>query len=369
MRLRLTMIFLLLAWLVMPSLGQETEPVCSLTEEQTQKSIDAFAKLVPLFQHPRCINCHGEVNPFDESDSNHEGGSFPDRDNAPDCSTSGCHSKFPSWFTPPASMFFVGKDAEQLCELMHTSFDKATGNLSFMEHMTHDEPPFIEVALVGDRAMTPQDLAPDKADPPPGWDHAKVTQLSQAWVDSTGGRFHGNASCGCKKQEYVFRLSWKQTLNINFGVINGQSVKTTESPNGQGVDIPLTAKEPKVFTGQGRLTIRGRGQYETAVGGCSSQGELAFDVKVTARIEEGKEESRGQDDKMHVTFECKKVQHDFSGACPQVGGSSSGSDNCQADGVKLDFNPPTVGKSQSQEFPSPVPNSQTMMTGTLLKKQ
>src|SRR4051812_44276045 len=36
--------------------------VCPLSESQTQKSIDAFAKIVPtLTQEPRCVNCHGGV--------------------------------------------------------------------------------------------------------------------------------------------------------------------------------------------------------------------------------------------------------------------------------------------------------------------
>lgn len=64
MRWRLTILGLLLSWLAMPLPAQQQETVCSLSEEQTEKSIQAFAELVPLFQHPRCINCHGEVNPF-----------------------------------------------------------------------------------------------------------------------------------------------------------------------------------------------------------------------------------------------------------------------------------------------------------------
>src|SRR5205085_6155532 len=39
--------------------------VCPLSESQSEKSIDAFAKIVPtLTQEPRCVNCHGGVNPF-----------------------------------------------------------------------------------------------------------------------------------------------------------------------------------------------------------------------------------------------------------------------------------------------------------------
>ena len=43
------------------------DAVCPLSDAQTQKSIDAFAKLVPVFtQEPRCLNCHGGVDPFSD---------------------------------------------------------------------------------------------------------------------------------------------------------------------------------------------------------------------------------------------------------------------------------------------------------------
>lgn len=380
MRSRIAVIFLLVVCTSMPSPAQSPEPVCALSEDQTQKSIDAFAKLVPLFKHDRCINCHGDINPFDEDNGNHEGGNF-DEKNPPNCSQQGCHSALPGWrLAPRAGMMFVGLEQEGLCELMHRSFRYAKitpGEESFMRHMKNDNadahpgvqvPGFIETGLAGTRGLAPADMI-GGPDPPPGWDHGKLMQVSQSWVDAMGGRFHGNTWCGCKKQEYVMRLDWEQTLNLNFGVINGQSKKTTGSPDKPGVDIPLTAKEPKVFTGEGRLTIRQQGQYGTVAGGCTTQGQIAFDIKVTAKIEEGKEEERGQDDKMRVTFECKRAQEQTSGVCPHASGGSDASSSCQADKVTLDFNPPTIGTSQSREFPSPLPNSQTKMSATLLKKE
>ena len=381
-----TLMFLSLTWLATGLGAQDRpEPVCSLSEDQTQKSIQAFGKLVPLFQHERCINCHGNVNPFDEEDGGHQGESFPadwrdkvDENGKPlaNCSKGGCHTQLPGWRLAPDGMSFIDgpdkpKGAEDLCELMHRSFRYAketTGEESFMGHMIRDNgaPKFIETALIGKRGMTDADLAPDKAEPPPIREHPQVVQLGQQWVDAMGGRFHGDTWCGCKKQSYVLRLDWEQTLNLNLGFINGQDKKTSGAPNKPGVDIPLTAKEPKVFTGEGRLAIRQQGQYMTGMGGCSGQGQINFDVKVTARIDEGEEKNRGQDDKMHVTFECKRADDDASGACPRGSGSMEAS-GCQANGVQLDFDPPTVGSSQSKEFPSPMPNSQTKMTATILK--
>ena len=58
--------------------GQDTAPqaagktVCSLSDEQELAAPKAFAAMMPTFQTPRCINCHGEVNPF--TGENHGGG-------------------------------------------------------------------------------------------------------------------------------------------------------------------------------------------------------------------------------------------------------------------------------------------------------
>lgn len=388
MRWRLTILGLLLSWLAMPLPAQQQETVCSLSEEQTEKSIQAFAELVPLFQHPRCINCHGEVNPFDPDDGGHEGESFPPEDRdakdengnpKADCSKGGCHTELKGWRLAPEGMSFIDgpdqpKDAEHLCELMHRSFRYAKetqGEESFMGHMIRDNgaPAFIETALIGKRAMTDKTLAPDKAEPPPGWDHPRVIQAGQRWIDAMGGRFHGNTWCGCKKQEYVFHLDYEQTLNVNFGVINGQDKKTTGSPSSPGIDIPLKAVEPKVFKGDGFITLGDRGQYGTVIGNCAGQGHQGFNVTVTARIEEGKEEERGNDDKMHVTFECKRIKEQFSGECAGHGGASKATQECDVSGVKLDFKPPIVGHPESQEFPTPLPNSTSKMTGTILKKE
>jgi len=42
---------------------QKSAP-CPLTDAQTSKSIDAFAKIAnSLTREPRCVNCHGGVNP------------------------------------------------------------------------------------------------------------------------------------------------------------------------------------------------------------------------------------------------------------------------------------------------------------------
>ena len=77
--------------------------VCPLSEEQVQKSIDAFAKIVPtLTQEPRCLNCHGGVDPF-ANPTNHAGGTVKQEPPQPDPDNPGkflnacaeCHSEMP----------------------------------------------------------------------------------------------------------------------------------------------------------------------------------------------------------------------------------------------------------------------------------
>jgi len=45
--------------------------------------------------------------------------------------------------TAPDNLFFVNKTPTQLCEQMRDFFVHATGEHSFMAHMTHDDPPLI----------------------------------------------------------------------------------------------------------------------------------------------------------------------------------------------------------------------------------
>jgi len=71
-------------WTPVPAVRAQDEadagggpPVCPLSKDQTQKAIDAFKALAPVFRVDRCINCHGDVDPFTEGDGGHEGGQIP----------------------------------------------------------------------------------------------------------------------------------------------------------------------------------------------------------------------------------------------------------------------------------------------------
>src|SRR5262249_25476136 len=38
--------------------------VCTLSERQTNRAIAAFNRLMPVFHHDRCTNCHNKIDPF-----------------------------------------------------------------------------------------------------------------------------------------------------------------------------------------------------------------------------------------------------------------------------------------------------------------
>ncbi len=82
--------------------------LCPLSDEQTQKSIDAFAKLVPTYHHPRCERCHGALDVFAEN-TPHGGGVQGDETGCDTCHTEGLQGE--RWMTPSKGHNFVGKDA------------------------------------------------------------------------------------------------------------------------------------------------------------------------------------------------------------------------------------------------------------------
>jgi hypothetical protein len=169
--------------------------------------------LMPVFTHPRCINCHGATDP--RAGDNHGGG--PSVDLA-DFSCIGCHtantalvpgrcelpesrgSEFsgpdgtktdsicvpgeeqgearvavgPVWNTTGPE--FVGKDARELCRQIKGSMGPAL----LLEHVTTD--PLIGFAFEGKRAIDSQSpFAPMEAEPPP-IDRAAFAAVLTRWI-------------------------------------------------------------------------------------------------------------------------------------------------------------------------------------------
>jgi hypothetical protein len=357
---------MLLVAVVKPLIAQQGQPesVCPLTQEQTQKSIAAFAKITPLFRHPRCINCHGGVDPFSEN-GGHEGGQV---DTTTDCST--CHDDFKGiWEVAPEPISFVGKDDEALCEQMKDFFEQARGKHSFVGHMTNDNnlAPFIEAGLEGRKGMVL--TKGEVAEKPPGWDHPKLIQLSNEWIDAMGGRFHGDKSCGCKAQTYFLDLDYEVKIDLTgIPLISGLYETKTQGQNLNALEIPLKIKTPGSLDGEAVMTLQGQGHLNTPIGGCTGQDQQSFLVHATGTLEEGDEKSGGRENKLNFTLKCKEIQLQSDASCPHGSGSETRFSPC-TDDVKVNFAAANVDKPQTQSFPVPFPGSSATLTGVITKDE
>jgi len=368
-------------WIPVPGVRAQDEadagaPVCPLSKDQTQKAIDAFKALAPVFRVDRCINCHGDVDPFTEGDGGHEGGQVPqirNDDGSVDfdrtfaqCSAPGCHEELPGWRLAPEPISFVNKTDTQLCKQMRSQFARAQGQDSFMGHMKFDnnDTQFIKAAFKGNKAIKTAIV-----EKPTPWTQDKMVELSQAWVDAMGGRFHGDESCGCEQQNYALHLDYNVIMNINgLPLITGEYNANTMSQGSNGLEVPLEINTPNAFEGQGVMQLQGHGGYATPIGGCVGQSQQSFLIRATAQLEEGDELSQGKDNKLHVKLTCDQIHFTSNGACPHGAGSANSFSPCQAN-VAADIAPANEGGSQDTVFPTPFPNSQATLTTTVVKKQ
>lgn len=246
-----------------------SEMMCTISDHQLEDAMKAFEKMMPTFQHPRCANCHGGVNPF-QANTDHAGGKFdvvlgPEGDlmyDATFAGCQGCHSGLKGWEVPPADLAFVGKDAVELCKQMKT------GNADdFMDHITRDrgKTPFIETGFTGMRGLGEAGIEYYEAlndkkptpEPPPG-SHSALIDQAKAWVEALGGEFPGDTSCGCEPQQYALqvdeslmgafqqngsKLEWKGSSTVQIPIkFNDDGTFTGEATSQRKIDATLTSK-------------------------------------------------------------------------------------------------------------------------------
>jgi hypothetical protein len=179
---------------------------CELTPAQEIDAVAKFDRIWPVLRHPRCMNCHGGVNPFvDESRGKHLGGKIA-RGRTPEEKIENCqecHSGLPGWEIPLDIFFFYGKSSRQLCNLFKKS--QRSGEL-FVNHIANDNGlvQFTATAFKGDRALDEGAKAiseaktgrPFQNDPPP-IPHDKMIELTRDWTDVVGQGWLV-PDCGCK---------------------------------------------------------------------------------------------------------------------------------------------------------------------------
>ena len=172
--------------------------------------------MLPVFRHPRCINCHGGVNPlteqhrgFDQLDLSIDRMSSPENRKEWEAQCQQCHTELEGWTTPGEPVFFVGKDDETLCKQMK-KFEK-TGDL-FVEHILNDHKgiQFIAAGFKGDRALGEDGLKDFSlvAEPPRAAKRTSPQRRKNGRMISRSTiRIHPNAGASCPRSSSRFTIS------------------------------------------------------------------------------------------------------------------------------------------------------------------
>lgn len=234
---------------VRPQTAHGARDSCPLSPTQKVRAVKAFKGLAPVFQEPRCLNCHGAVNPFSR-DGGHGGGhidiqeetkkflQLPDFQSAlttgsdPTGSITAktiaglkemaespteitdndlirrkafdpmrkvckeCHIF--SWVIPMRHNHFLGRSAKQMCVHMKTSSLTNQPDL-FLRHMQDDE-----LVLEGFKGR--KGLLEAGSVEPPGMSFATLVKYANDWIDAMGGKFHDPPDCGCTAEGIVLEF-------------------------------------------------------------------------------------------------------------------------------------------------------------------
>jgi hypothetical protein len=250
---------------------------CPLTAAQELNSIKTFLKMMPVFRHPRCLNCHGAMpNPLPQRvqiggvwqypaapPPQHAGVVVLDSTST-NRTCEDCHVD--DWGAASAAPDWTRRNDIDLCIGMHAQFKDEGGAPAFIDHIVRDrgQPPgFIKLAFQGKRGLLDggQTIYENEtgrtftAAPPPGT-HAQLIQRAKDWVAAQGGSFVGDDECGCvlDKMEVLFR----STLHI----VNNGPAKETGTITGEGSIILKLGPDPSepgwdVTTGQRGVSRQG----------------------------------------------------------------------------------------------------------------
>jgi hypothetical protein len=238
---------------------------CPLAVGTQIEAVQAFAEMLPVFRHPRCLNCHGGMDVLSDA---HPGASA--LDDALDPRTSSmtsefrakfepqcqdCHDGLEGWTVPGQPLFFVDKDDATLCRQMK-SFGNDTGE-KFVSHIFDDHGgiQFIATGFAGDRALGPDGLAENhlSAQPPPGT-QSQLTAKARRWVDVMGaqGGWVGDPSCGCEMPRIRLKVHHRSEDNRA-----GVSARTGWAAFSGDAEFEVTLTAVRVDPAQRRVLFRG----------------------------------------------------------------------------------------------------------------
>jgi len=232
-----------------PQTAQGAKDSCPLNTRQKARAVTAFKRLASVFQEPRCLNCHGSVNPFSKT-GEHGGGYFDIREETKNFlkrpefqselttgsdptwsitakTISGlkeiaespseisdtdlirlkafdpmrsvckeCHI-FP-WIIPMRHNHFVGRSTKEMCVHIKTSSLTNRPDL-FLRHMQDDE--LVLEGFKGRRGLL-EHVSPE----PPTISFTTVEKYANDWVEAMGGKFHQPPDCGCTAEGIVLEV-------------------------------------------------------------------------------------------------------------------------------------------------------------------
>jgi len=327
------------------------QPVCPLSDKQQQDSQREFAFLEKMIKSdpPRCINCHGGVQPL-EPNTNHMGGRqkpiFNKKGRIDIQATAMercilCHDQ--PWFAPAANDFWVGRTTAQLCKQLKKHFNN--GATAFLGHFKNDV--FADIGFTGTRALN--DVAqliyegeagkPYKPEPP-SFEKKVLIGSVLIFIEANGGKFQGDESCGCEPHHYAFKVSADSGFS-NPALFQGSYKGHAD------FKIPIKFNDDGSFGGETKVDFSYSGTSQGEDFTCShtmlSQGEI---WKATGKVDD-----RGE---MRVTFTIKTPPAQIKGECtgsfgtiPSNGTIPGGEWSTNADLFAV------VGETTAQEWKNP----------------
>ncbi len=242
-----------------------------LSAGEQVKAVNAFSKMVPVFRHARCFNCHGA---FDITNSDeHTGAAAVPKDldfrqslDVPQrqrlhAQCGECHNQITGhanrptlagnvivagWMIAPQPMQWVtAADDEELCVLVKGHEENAD---SFISHVRidHGEIQFLKAAFEGKRALDSanMDLYDVVAEPPPGSMASLIAQGTQ-WAQLVGDHWTDSRECGCVMPKIKLKVHHTWLMDTPGGIPSKQSSDVQFE-----VDLePYSEDRPNFFQG------------------------------------------------------------------------------------------------------------------------
>ena len=230
----------------------ERGPSCPVPFGKQVQAVKAFKEMLPVFRHPRCLNCHGGLDPHSEK---HPGaGQIEGLDRMANMTEfvegcQMCHDGLAGWNTPGSPLFFPGKSDEELCKQMK-QFEHTGPDFVSHIHDDHGGIQFIAAGFAGDRALgeglRDYGLVIEK---PPGT-QADLTAKAQRWVDLLGSGYEASPECGCVLPKVKLRIHHTTVSEVPNGLPSNEETEADFE-----VELePVGESKPGMFQGEHSLT-------------------------------------------------------------------------------------------------------------------